>query len=631
MGGGASASQAARALREAGQDRALLRRVVGLFAPYRRAVAAIGALILVTAGLGVVPPLLIKVVFDRGLFVDGGPDLPIVLLLCGAMAAATLVGAVLGVWQAYLTNRVGQDVMRDLRGRLFAHLQRLSLRFFTGTRTGEIQSRLQNDVGGLQSVITETASSILGNLVVIVSTLVALSLLSWQLTLLSLALLPVFLWLTGRVGRIRRQLTGQTQGALSEMSAITQESLSVSGVLLAKAFGRQDRDAGRYAAANQELARLQVRQQIVGRAFFAVVSSFFALTPVAVYALAAVQLSRGDGPSAGTIIAVTTLQTRLFMPIGQLLQTSTEITSSLALFARVFAYLDLEVDILERPDAVALTAPRGEVRLEDVRFSYEAEAAGDRPRRWALQGLDLHVRPGQLAAIVGASGAGKTTISYLVPRLYDTTSGTVRLDGHDVRDLTLASLSGAIGMVTQETYLFHATVRDNLAYARPDASLDEVVTAAKAAQIHERILELENGYDTVVGERGYRLSGGEKQRLAIARVLLKDPTVLILDEATSALDTLSERLVQTALEPLMRGRTTIAIAHRLSTIRAADVIFVVDDGRVVEQGDHEELLAQGGRYAALFHQQYGDGLVEARCADGLRLSDGRVLQTSPAA
>ena len=356
-------------------------------------------------------------------------------------------------------------------------------------------------------------------------------------------------------------------------------------------------------------------------------SCFFALTPVAVYALAAVQLSRGDGPSAGTIIAVTTLQTRLFLPIGQLLQTSTEITSSLALFTRVFAYLDLEVDIVERPDAVELPALRGEVRLEDVRFAYEPETGDDRPRRWALQGLDLVVQPGQLAAIVGASGAGKTTISYLVPRLYDVTSGRVRLDGHDVRDLTLASLSGAIGMVTQETYLFHATVRDNLAYARPDASLEDVA-AARAAQIHDRILELDHGYETVVGERGYRLSGGEKQRLAIARVLLKDPTVLILDEATSALDTLSERLVQTALEPLMKGRTTVAIAHRLSTIRAADVIFVVDQGRVVEQGDHETLLSLRGRYASLFSQQYGDGLVEARCADGLRLSDGRVLETA---
>ncbi len=631
MGGGASLAEAAAALRGAARDRRLLRRVTALFTPYRRAVYGVGVLILLSSGLGVVGPLLIRVVFDRGLFARGGPDLSLVLVLCGAMIAVTVLVSLLGVWQSYLTTRVGQDVMRDLRSELFSHLQRLSLRFFTGARTGDIQSRLQNDVGGLQTVITDTASSILGNLVTLASTLVAMALLSWQLTLLSLALLPVFVWLTGRVGRVRRDLTGQTQTALSEMSAITQESLSVSGVLLAKVFGRQDRDSERYAVANEQLAALQVRQQIVGRAFFAVVSTFFSITPVLVYAIAGFQLTGGHGPSSGTIVAITTLQTRLFMPLGQLLQTSTEVLSSLALFTRVFAYVDLEAEIVDPDDAVELTAPGGDVRLQDVWFSYEAEPAegSERPRRWALQGLELHARPGQLAAIVGASGAGKTTISYLVPRLYDVSSGAVCLDGHDVRSLSLASLSDAIGMVTQETYLFHATVRDNLAYARPDATLEQVQQAARAAQIHDRILELENGYDTMVGERGYRLSGGEKQRMAIARVLLKDPAVLVLDEATSALDTVSERLVQAALEPLMRGRTTIAIAHRLSTIRSADVIFVVDAGRVVEQGDHDALLALGGRYAALFTQQYGGGLVEARCSDGLRLADGRVLETTP--
>jgi len=631
MGGGASLAEAAAALRGAARDRSLLRRVTALFTPYRRAVYGVGVLILLSSGLGVVSPLLIRVVFDRGLFARGGPDLSLVLVLCGAMIAVTVLVSLLGVWQSYLTTRVGQDVMRDLRSELFSHLQRLSLRFFTGARTGDIQSRLQNDVGGLQTVITDTASSILGNLVTLASTLVAMALLSWQLTLLSLALLPVFVWLTGRVGRVRRDLTGQTQTALSEMSAITQESLSVSGVLLAKVFGRQDRDSERYAVANEQLAALQVRQQIVGRAFFAVVSTFFSITPVLVYAIAGFQLTGGHGPSSGTIVAITTLQTRLFMPLGQLLQTSTEVSSSLALFTRVFAYVDLEAEIVDPDDAVELPAPGGDVRLQDVWFSYEAEPAegSERPRRWALQGLELHARPGQLAAIVGASGAGKTTISYLVPRLYDVSSGAVCLDGHDVRSLSLASLSDAIGMVTQETYLFHATVRDNLAYARPDATLEQVQQAARAAQIHDRILELENGYDTMVGERGYRLSGGEKQRMAIARVLLKDPAVLVLDEATSALDTVSERLVQAALEPLLRGRTTIAIAQRLSTIRSADVIFVVDAGRVVEQGDHDALLALGGRYAALFTQQYGGGLVEARCSDGLRLADGRVLETTP--
>jgi ATP-binding cassette subfamily B protein len=652
-GGGVSLSEAAAGLRSAAADRSLLRRVVTLFRPYRPQVIGVGLLILVTAGLGVASPLLVREVFDKALFAPGGVRVGLLVALCSAMIAIPALASVLGVGQSYLTNLVGQHVMRDLRSKLFSHLQSLSLRFFTGTRTGEIQSRLQNDVGGLQTVITDTASTLLSNSVILTSTLIAMTILSWQLTLLSLVMLPLFVWLTGRVGRIRRAITGETQSALAEMSAITQESLSVSGVLLAKVFGRQDRDASRYDEQNELLARLQVRQQIVGRAFFAVVSTFFSITPVLVYLVAGLQLANGRGPTAGTIIAFTTLQSRLFMPIGQLLQTSTEISSSLALFARVFAYLDLQAEIVERPDAVRLEAEdvRGEIRLTNVWFSYEPEAEANpkanpkakvgtgvepesegtteagRPRRWALSGMELTVAPGRLAAVVGASGAGKTTLSYLIPRLYDVTQGSVSLDGHDVRSLSLDSLSDAIGMVTQETYLFHATVRENLVYARPDATDEEVELAAKAAYIHDRILELEQGYDTMVGERGYRLSGGEKQRLAIARVLLKNPRVLVLDEATSALDTISERHVQAALEPLMAGRTTIAIAHRLSTIRAADEIFVVDAGRVVEHGDHDTLLALDGRYAQLYRQQYGGGLVEARCADGFRLADGRVLET----
>jgi len=396
------------------------------------------------------------VVFDRGLFRRGGPDVALVLWLCGVMIAVTVLAAALGVWQSFLTTHTGQRVMRDLRGRLFTHLQELSLRFFTGTRTGDIQSRLQNDVGGLQSVITDTASSILGNTVTLVSTLVAMAVLSWQLTLLSLALLPVFVWLTGRVGRARRELTGQTQAALSEMSSVTQESLSVSGVLLAKLFGRQDRDAQRYATANEALVGLQVRQQIVGRVFFAVVSTFFGITPVLVYVIAALQLHGGHGPAAGTLIAVTTLQTRLFMLIGQLLQTTTEISSSLAIFTRVFDYLDLSADIVQVPDALTLPAAaiHGRVRLRDVWFSYESEpeAGTERPRRWALKGLDLTVEPGPLAAIVGASGAGKTTVSYLVPRLYDTDRGTVELDGHDVRGLTLPTLADASWSPRRRTF-----------------------------------------------------------------------------------------------------------------------------------------------------------------------------------
>ena len=618
----------------------LLRRVARLFRPYRGRVAVVFVLIVVTSVLGVVNPLLTKAVFDKALFPPGqsGPNYTLLYELVAIMIVVPIVAAGIGVFQTYFTTVVGQRVMQDLRNRLYDHLQSMSLRFFTATRTGELQSRLQNDVGGVQNVVTNTASSVLSNTVTVLSTVIAMLLLSWQLTLLALGIVPIFVYLTYRVGRARRRLSGQTQESLAELSALTEETLSVSGVLLTKVFDRQRDAVDRYRDENRRLARLQVRQSMVGRSFFAVVQTFFSVAPALVYLVA------GHAHlSSGTIVAFTTLQTRLLFPIGQMLQTAVEVQASLALFERVFQYLDLPHDIVDAEGARTLSPDevRGQVALRHVWFRYEEPEApifdlpldgdgnGASPsREWTLEDISLEVEPGQLGAIVGPSGAGKTTISYLIPRLYDTVRGSVELDGIDVRELTQATLAGAIGMVTQETYLFHATVRANLLYARPEATQEEIEAAARAAQIHDRILELSDGYDTVVGERGYRMSGGEKQRLAIARVILKDPRVLILDEATSALDTASERLVQAALEPLTANRTTIAIAHRLSTILSADVIFVLERGRLVEQGTHAELLARGGLYADLYRQQFAGGLVEARCEDGVILAGGDVVALS---
>jgi ATP-binding cassette subfamily B protein len=609
--------------------RRLLPRVVGLFAPYRARLVWITLAIVVSSGLGIVNPFLTQRVFDDALFVAGGPRLGLLSVLVGLMVAVPLVAALIGVGQTYLTTGLGNHVMADLRNRLFAHMQAMDLGFFTATKTGAIQSRLANDVGGVQTVLTDTASSILANVVTVVSSLVAMLLLSWQLTLVALALMPLFIWLQTRVGRVRRALATRTQTSLSDMTAITQESLSVSGVLLAKVFNRQAFEIRRYREENDRQVDLQVRQTMSGQSFFAVVQTFFGITPAIVYLVSGYAIDRGSAITAGTIVAFTTLQSRLLFPIIQLMRVSLDVQTSMALFGRVFEYLDLVPAVADstqarelRPDLV-----RGQIRLKEVWFAYPGQPEGS----WALRQVSLQVEPGQLAAVVGPSGAGKTTLSYLVPRLYDVQRGAVLLDGVDVREVTLASLADAIGMVTQDTYLFHATIADNLRYAREDADQAELEAAARAANIHDRILSFDAGYETVVGERGYRLSGGEKQRLAIARVLLKNPRVLILDEATSALDTTSERLVQEALETVMRGRTTIAIAHRLSTILDADAIFVIDDGRVVEQGSHSELVERGGIYARLYAEQFASGRVQARCADGVVFADGMVLPHASAA
>ncbi len=610
------------------------RRIVATFRPYRRKVGLVSLLILVIAGLGLINPLLIKVVFDGLLGAwDESEQYRMLFLVVGVMIATPIVSGALGLWQTYVNNLVGQSVMQDLRNSLYAHLQHMSLRFFTSTRTGEIQSRLSNDVNGVQAVLTDTASSILSNITTVISTVVVMFLLSWELTLLSLGILPFFLILSRKVGRVRREVSGLTQESLADLTAHMQETLSVSGILLSKAFGRQGYEIDRFRAENRRLSQLEIKRTMVGRGFFALVQIFFSITPAFVYLVAGLIYfgpSGGDEGLIGTIVAFTTLQSRLFFPMGQLLNVQVEIQSALALFDRIFEYLDLERDIVDRDGAIELKPHemRGRVRFNDVWFQYDRPllAEGEEPRLWTIAGVDMTISPGELVALVGPSGAGKTTLTYLAPRLYDVTRGAVEIDGIDVRDIRLESLGEIVGMVTQETYLFNTSVRDNLRYGNPDATDGEIEAAARAAHIWERIEEFPDGLDTIVGERGYKMSGGEKQRLAIARVVLKDPRILILDEATSALDTHSERLVQQALAPLTRGRTTIAIAHRLSTILAADTILYLDRGRIIERGTHAELLAKDGAYASLYHEQFSDGRVETRCEDGLVLASGEVVQ-----
>ena len=614
----------------------LVWRIAATFSPYRPTVAAVGLLILVTAGLGVVNPVLIRVVFDSALFPSAGaPDLDLLWVLAGTMAGITVVTGRLGIVQTFLTNRVGQRVMRDLRDRLYEHLQSLSIKWFTDTRTGEIQSRVANDVGGVQHVVTSTVSNVLSNTVIFISTLIAMLILSWQLTLVAIGMVPIFAVLSKTVGARRRAVSAETQKTAADVTAITQETLSISGVMLSKLFGRQNQEIERFHRENQRLTDLTMRRVMTGQAFFTSMQVFFSLTPVVVYVLAGYVLA-GAAPSgltAGTIVAFTTLQARLYFPIGSLLQVSVELQASLALFERIFGYLDIKPEIFDSPNAVKLE-PRevkGRVTLDNVRLQYALPSNGHSDREdegdgsWALDGVSLDVRPGQLVALVGPSGAGKTTISYLIPRLYDVTEGSVKIDDIDVRDIRLASLARLVGYVSQETYLFHGSLHSNLLYGDPTATQKEIEDAAKAAFIHDRIVEFPDGYDTVVGERGYRLSGGERQRLSIARVILHQPRIMILDEATSSLDTTSERYVQEALEPLMKGRTTIAIAHRLSTIIAADVIYVVDHGQVVERGTHAELLATNGQYMALYRDQFDDGRIECRCEDGIVLADGKVV------
>ncbi|WP_375424457.1 ABC transporter ATP-binding protein [uncultured Friedmanniella sp.] len=636
----------------------VLTRIARLLAPYQAKMILVGVAVVGSAVLTSVAPFLTRAVFDDALFpVDGSAaHLGLLGWLVLGLCVIPLMTALIGIGQNLLTATIGNSAMADLRSTLFAHLQKMELAFFTATKTGAIQSRLANDVSGVRTVLTDTATTILQNSVTVLAAFVSMLLLSWKLTILTLVLMPIFVFVQVRVGRRRQRLARRTQESLSEMTAITEEALSVSGILLAKVFHRADSEVARYREENARQTKLQVEQAMTGRTFFALVQTFFAITPALIYLFAGFmitgRLGGGAGLTAGTLVAFTTLQARLQMPLIQLMRVTLDVQTSLALFRRIFEYLDLEPAIAERPGAVALTTSSqgGSVEFRDVWFRYPeprelsggraggrrfSPGAGSEPEPveeerqvgdgWTLRHLSLTVRPGQLAAIVGPSGSGKTTMTYLVPRFYDVTEGAVLIDGVDVREATLGSIAETVGMVTQEPYLFHGTVYDNIAYARPDATEAEVHQAARDANIHDRIQSFAGGYDTVTGERGYRLSGGEKQRLAIARVFLMNPRVLILDEATSALDTETERLVQDALERATQGRTTIAIAHRLSTIQNADVIFGLEEGELVEQGSHAELLALGGLYSRLYTEQFGAGSVEARFADGVRYSDGKTV------
>jgi len=571
-------------------NRANLRRVLGLFRPYRLRLGAVLGLIVVSAGLDIVSPFLLKAILDTAL---PERDNALLSLLVGGMIAISVIGGVLGVYQTLLSNQVGQRVMHDLRSAVYRHLQRLSLAFFTRTRTGEVQARIASDIGGVQNVVTSTATSIVANATTVIGSVIAMFILDWRLAVFSLGLLPFFIVLTRRVGAQRKRITTTRQETIADMSSIVQESLSVSGILLGKTMGRSDDLAERFQGESARLAELEVRQRMAGRWVMASIGTAFAVMPAAVYWFAG-QAWVGSAVSIGTVVAFTTVQTRLFRPIMSLLNVQIDVQTSLALFDRIFEYLDLPVDIREHADPVTLdrAALRGEVAFDDVCFRYDEE-------RWTLDHVSFTIPAGTTTAIVGETGSGKTTLGYLVARLYDAQEGRVTIDGVDVREASFASLADTVGVVSQETYLVHATVRENIRFARPDASDDEVETAARAAQIHHVIASLPAGYDTVVGERGYRFSGGEKQRMAIARTVLRNPPVLVLDEATSALDNETERAVQEAIESLAEGRTVIAIAHRLSTVRDAEQIIVLDAGRIVERGSHEELVALGGQYAAM--------------------------------
>jgi ATP-binding cassette, subfamily B, bacterial len=577
-------------------------RILALFKPYRLRLGSVLGLIIFSSGLSMVSPFLLKSVLDNGIFKH---ETTLLTELVAGMIGIAIATSAFSVWQTYMSNVVGQRVMHDLRAAVYRRLQRMSLAFFTRTRTGEVQSRIANDIGGLDAVVTTTATTIAQNATTVIAATVALCILNWKLAAISLVFVPLFVWLTRRVGKVRRKITMEQQRRLADLSSLVSESLSVSGIMLGKTMGRSGDLANRFTGESKGIADLEVRSRMAGRWVMSTIQMTFAIQPAIVYWLAGQHFI--GSISIGTVVAFSTLQTRLLFPIQSLLGVGADMEASLALFDRIFEYLDLPVDIVEADHPVELRPAEvlGEVRLENVSFRYGKGEEG-----WTLRGVNLEVPAGTRTAIVGETGAGKTTLGYLVARLYEPQEGRVTIDGVDVRDVSLASLAATVGVVSQETYLFHASVRENLRFARPDATDEQIEDAARTARIHDLIASLPDGYDTVVGERGYRFSGGEKQRMAIARTVLRNPPVLVLDEATSSLDTQTEYAVQAELERLAEGRTTITIAHRLSTVRDADQIVVLSAGQIVERGTHEELLERGGTYAALVARDVTEEAVE---------------------